>query len=245
MKKMLWLVALTGGLALVACTDEHLYHQLTVSGGSGTGEYRLGTRVTITADPPPAEQGFFAWAGDTAFLEQVRAPLATLTMPLQDVSITATYKNLPKYELTVTNGTGSGTYLEGTAVRVAAAPPADNLLFTAWAGDTLFLSNAQAAEATVTMPAQAIAIMALFEELVNEVSFSKDILPLFQRSCSYAGCHDAYYSTPLTNYQEIWESRLSSREQILSGKMPSAGPPLSPEEIEMYLLWMEQGAKNN
>ena len=65
--------------------------QLEVKSGSGTGLYSEGTQVTVTAGPPPLEQGFVGWVGDSQILADPEAPSTTATMPSMNVSIEAFY----------------------------------------------------------------------------------------------------------------------------------------------------------
>jgi len=68
---------------------------LTVVNGSGSGSYSPGTVVDITADPPPANQIFDQWTGDTAGVADLLAATTTLTMPPADAAVTATYRTPP------------------------------------------------------------------------------------------------------------------------------------------------------
>lgn len=67
------------------------------------------------------------------------------------------------HTLTVTNGTGSGTYTLSTVVSVSATVP-QGKRFVAWTGDTTYLS-ANTANANFTMPNVNCAITATFEDI--------------------------------------------------------------------------------
>lgn len=71
---------------------------LTVNDGSGGGGYDLGAIVTVTADPPPPGQEFSGWSGDTQILANPSAETTTATIPSIDVTITATYADVPSGE---------------------------------------------------------------------------------------------------------------------------------------------------
>jgi PA14 domain/Divergent InlB B-repeat domain len=87
-----------GSSAYVGIDTGASLYTLTVYNGSGDGTYLEGTRVTVSADPPPAGQQFSMWTGDTAILSnQLLSPTSAL-IPAMNVSITATY----------TGGGGSG-----------------------------------------------------------------------------------------------------------------------------------------
>ena len=68
---------------------------LTVKDGSGDGQYTEGTIVKITADPPPAQKKFAGWSGDTEILANPSEPTTTATTTSIDVTITATYADVP------------------------------------------------------------------------------------------------------------------------------------------------------
>jgi hypothetical protein len=85
-------------------------YSLTVSNGSGDGNYAAGTQVLVRADPPPQGQLFLRWDGDYAILTNFLEPTTTATIPLRDVAITAAYATSPTF---VESGTGAG---EGTGL---------------------------------------------------------------------------------------------------------------------------------
>ena len=68
---------------------------LTVNNGDGDGDYLQGTQVVVTADAAPSGQEFDVWTGDITALADPGAASTTLTMPASDVTITATYSDLP------------------------------------------------------------------------------------------------------------------------------------------------------
>jgi PA14 domain-containing protein/List-Bact-rpt repeat protein/fibronectin type III domain protein len=79
-------------------------YSLTVYNGTGDGSYPPGTEVTVTARPPQPGEEFEVWEGDIAILDDFTSATTQALIPLQDVSITATYS--------VSSG-GTGTGLRG------------------------------------------------------------------------------------------------------------------------------------
>ena len=71
---------------------------LTVKSGSGSRQYAAGTIVTVTADPPPPGKEFAGWSGDTQILANPSEATTSATIPSIDVTITATYANVPSGE---------------------------------------------------------------------------------------------------------------------------------------------------
>jgi hypothetical protein len=64
--------------------------------GRGSGPYTAGTMVTVTTDAPPAGQQFADWTGDIQILANPAVATTTATMPSIEVTITATYRELPR-----------------------------------------------------------------------------------------------------------------------------------------------------
>ncbi len=66
-------------------------YTLTVNSGSGGGEYAEGTNVTITADQPQVGYTFDKWTGSIANITNANSETTTVTIPSQNISLTATY----------------------------------------------------------------------------------------------------------------------------------------------------------
>lgn len=97
--------------------------------------------------------------------------------------------------------------------------------------------------------------------ITKTVSFKNDIIPILNKSCNMAGCHNtggkspdlsadkAYASLTIGNYLNIGTPDQSVVYLYLTGKktpqMPLGGSP-NPSNINQYILaWVQQGAKNN
>ncbi|MEI6289682.1 MAG: c-type cytochrome domain-containing protein [Chloroflexota bacterium] len=92
-----------------------------------------------------------------------------------------------------------------------------------------------------------------------EVSFSKDILPIFQTSC--VSCHGGERTSKgldLKTYDSLLKGSQNGSvlvpgdtansklmQSILSGKMPKRGNKLTQDQINLLLNWINSGAKNN
>jgi len=71
---------------------------LTVTNGSGTGNYTNGSPVTITATADPVGMVFSYWAinSGSPVIANINAPSTTLTMPINSAaSVTAIFTNIP------------------------------------------------------------------------------------------------------------------------------------------------------
>lgn len=237
-----WLALIAGSLG--ACDYAHLYHVLTVENGSGSGEYPLGRQILIEAAPADTGAAFFAWEGDTAFLEAVRAPQTLLTMPMQDVTVRATYRNLPRYSLEVVHGTGDGTYLAGTRVRITAVPSGNDETFVRWKGDTLHLERRDTAVTYVLIPEASVRVEAEFVE-IPKISFSREVRPIILLRCSTSNCHGQDREPFLLTYEQIRDNASAIRNSIINGQMPAGGLPLPAPERELILKWIAEGTLNN
>ncbi len=73
-------------------SDEAAY-TLTVNGGTGSGPYVSSTKASVTANMPPAGYAFDKWiVQGKATISDAANPTATVTMPAEDATITATYR---------------------------------------------------------------------------------------------------------------------------------------------------------
>ena len=94
---------------------------------------------------------------------------------------------------------------------------------------------------------------------VENVSFSKDIIPIFNQSCNTIGCHSengvAPDLSPVNAYQNLKDknmidlaspenSELYIRMTDVKNPMPLSGI-LSGKTVKTILVWIEEGAQNN
>jgi uncharacterized protein (DUF1800 family) len=134
-------------------------YSLTVVGGTGTGSYAAGTVVPITAGTAPAGQVFTNWTGGA--VANPTSASTTFTMGTSAVTLTANFAvPVPMYALTVSGGSGTGSYAAGAVVTIVASAPTSGNYFTGWSGATV--ANAALASTTLTMPAAATTVTAGF-----------------------------------------------------------------------------------
>lgn len=97
------------------------------------------------------------------------------------------------------------------------------------------------------------------EEESREISFARDIVPIFNASCNISGCHNtggvapvltadkAYNALTSANYIDTGTPENSELYLWLTGKrstpMPLSGP--DPSINSTVLAWIKQGALNN
>jgi hypothetical protein len=156
------LVTMSTNAVTLTATYVDVYYALTVIGGTGGGgTYTNGTKVAISADAPAFEKVFDRWAGDTQVVNNVTYTNALVTMPAQAVTLTATYKDIT-HTLTVTGGTGGGSYTNGRQVSISANTPAIGKAFGQWIGDTQYVNNVTYTNALVTMSTNAVSLTATY-----------------------------------------------------------------------------------
>ena len=137
---------------------------VTVINGTGGGEYKEGDTVTITANAPQTGQVFKNWTVNSGgvTLDNADSDATKFTMPKNDVRVIANFDTLPNYyTLTVTNGTGSGTYAEGASVTITANAPPAGQQFKEWT--TTGITLASTSPVTFTMPSNDVTATAIFE----------------------------------------------------------------------------------
>ncbi len=144
--------------------------QLSVVNGDGDGEYAAGAQVSIqAADNSNPELVFDRWAvqgADASILAAADASPTMLTMPSQDVTVTAEYA-AKTYEVVVTNGSGSGTYEAGQLVTVSANAPQPGEAFAQWQGAIDMAGpsfNPFSPSTTLTVPSGGITLTATYRD---------------------------------------------------------------------------------
>lgn len=84
--------------------------QLTVSNGTGSGEYAAEATVTITANAAPAWQVFYRWtSSDSTIFASASSATTTITMPTKNTTVTATYEDIPATTFSVHFDANGGT----------------------------------------------------------------------------------------------------------------------------------------
>jgi hypothetical protein len=78
-------------------------------------------------------------------------------------------------------------------------------------------------------------------------TFSGSVLPLMTSSCAKSGCHNTGSSNgpgALTNYTQIFNSRVRIREVVAGGQMPQDAT-FSGTQKAIITCWIDAGAPNN
>ena len=150
-------------------------YSLTVSNGTGGGNYPVGVMLSITANPPASGLVFDQWTG--ASVSNIFAATTTLVMPASNTMVAGTYKTAPvvtNYTLTVVNGSGGGSYPQNTIVPITANPAPNGQVFKQWTGATV--GNAFASSTTLVMPGSNAAVTATYIPAASNSSASSLVL---------------------------------------------------------------------
>ena len=127
--------------------DPATVHSVTVNNGTGSGSYVEGESVTITANAPETGKQFKEWTGTdglTFTKGSKSSSTAKFTMPANDVSVTATYEEIPAsptelFTVTFVDGQGntlkSETVEKGQAAKAPADPTREGFTFNGWDTD--------------------------------------------------------------------------------------------------------------
>lgn len=136
-------------------------YSLNVVNGTGSGQYKKDSIVTITAKDS-IHFVFTNWSGDTDIITSTAKKSTTITMPGKAASVQANYTPI-KYLLTVNSGKGGGSFAINTPVPVV-ANDSSNHTFTRWQADGVTFKQGGLKTDTLIMPGANTSITALYKE---------------------------------------------------------------------------------
>ena len=171
--------------------------RLTVVAGSGGGDYAPYARVAIRADDSSeAGRGFDHWGGPDSALVNSPSRATSVTMPLRNVSVKALY-NSTQYQLTVTGGSGSGSYVNGKKIRITPDDSsAQNRIFAHWAGsDSSAVDSAFNPTAFLIMPAKNAAIASVYGSRISSVSAAGSVTMILKKDGTLWACGSNFRGT--------------------------------------------------
>ena len=154
---------------------QQITHTVTVEQGTGSGEFAAGQIVTITAGTAPLGKEFDKWtsADGVTFVDEYDTT-TTFAMPAGNVTVTATFKDLPadNYNITVEiNGNGTAnsntsSAIAGTEITLTATP-SGGYQFKEWqvvSGGITIVDN------KFTMPENEVTVKAIFEAIAYDIT---------------------------------------------------------------------------
>ncbi|MDL2274304.1 DUF2436 domain-containing protein [Oscillospiraceae bacterium OttesenSCG-928-G22] len=130
---------------------------------SSGGTAREGKDIVFTATPD-AGYRVKGWTDNTAAVNGTNGTY-TISGITEAHTVTAEFELIPTHAVTVTGGTGGGTYAEGATVVVSADAPGANEKFKEWTAVGVTLTDPQAASVSFTMPTNAVELTATYEAL--------------------------------------------------------------------------------
>ena len=139
---------------------------LSVAGGTGSGNYPGGTSVNLLADDPAIHKEFSTWEVLSGGLEfgDILDENTSVTTGFSEATVKAVYTDV-LYNLTVTNGEGSGDYIVNADLTIVANTPAENMIFSGWElvqGDA-DINNLNSTETTVILNGGAAEVKANYK----------------------------------------------------------------------------------
>jgi len=152
------------------------------NGYNGSGSYEEGDVIVIYADEPEPDHQFERWNINPLinfihFTDRTN-PIAKFIMPNRDVKVEAVYRIVPNNNRLITITTNDGgtananvnSAPQGTIISIIAVAN-DNFKFLKWqvVSGSIALNNTNSST-TFTMPNTPVEIMAIFEELEEEIS---------------------------------------------------------------------------
>lgn len=110
------------------------YHTLTVNNGSGSGSVAEGSGRIIDGNQAPSTYEFDYWEiiSGNGTIDNVYSRQTTYRMGTTDGEVTAHYKPIPYFTVTVINGTGSGTYIRNSHPTIEMNPAPEGMQFLQW-----------------------------------------------------------------------------------------------------------------
>lgn len=143
-------------------------YTLTVTKGTGDGDYKQGATANITAEAPKKGYEFDHWSDALKCINDTTKPITTLTMPGQDLTVEALFKR--KFlDLTVTNGSGGGKCAYDSTVTITAEDSSHHT-FSHWSGDTDYVATTTEKQTTVKMPDQNVSVTANYNAIEYALS---------------------------------------------------------------------------
>ena len=162
---------------------------VTVTNGTGGGEYAEGATVKIKANAPETGKEFTSWTINGVSVDDKTKAEITFTMPANAVTATANY---------------------GDTVTITANEPGTNKEFIGWnSPDGVVFNNNTSIETTFTMPASNVTVNAVFGD-INKYS----VLVNYDAGGAASDSQTAYCGDPVTITAKNIEGKIFVRWEI-------------------------------
>ena len=156
-------------VVLTALFEDIIYNITVTNGTSSAPTAKYQEEVTVTANAPATDMYFDKWEVmglDTTGMDLTKTEIK-FQMPAGNVTFTAKYLPIEKYDIAVTDGTADKTQAKaGETVTITANPAPAGKVFDKWtcetAGVTIEFASATSESTTFAMPASEVKIKAHF-----------------------------------------------------------------------------------
>ena len=156
-------------VTLTAKLEDIIYNITVTNGTSSVPTAKYQEEVTVTANAPATDMYFDKWEVtglDTTGMDLTKTEIK-FQMPAGNVTFTAKYLPIEKYDIAVTDGTADKTQAKaGETVTITANPAPAGKVFDKWtcetAGVTIEFASATSESTTFAMPASEVKIKAHF-----------------------------------------------------------------------------------
>ena len=135
------------------------------------GNTNLNAQTIYVGNPEQNNRTLEVQPGTHRFVWDAATDLGTVTIPSFAVTVKVVEKN---FQVNVTGGSGSGSFVQGKSVTIAAASKT-GYTFTSWSGttaDTGILASATSASTTLTIPSRDVAYEATYTPNTYTVKFN-------------------------------------------------------------------------
>ncbi len=135
------------------------------------GNTNLNAQTIYVGNPEQNNRTLEVQPGTHRFVWNAAADLGSVTIPSFAVTVRVVEKN---FQVNVTGGTGSGSFVQGKSVTIAAATKT-GYTFASWSGaaaDTGILASATSASTTLTIPSRDVAYEATYTPNTYTVKFN-------------------------------------------------------------------------
>ena len=151
---------------LSGCAKTPALFEVSVTNGTGSGEYAVGENVTIKANDPKMGKEFSQWSLKGLVIDDLTKPELSFVMPSNDVTATALYKDIA-YEITLENCVANKESAKYGEMVTFTANEYQDQRFTKWnftGVDTTKLDLTKS-PITISMPANSIKVTAEYKDL--------------------------------------------------------------------------------
>ncbi len=175
-------------VTITIAENEVITYTVTVTKGTGGGEYEEGASVTLKANAPGVGERFTGWTLIGASVADTTQTEITFNMPTNAVTATANYEIIT-YNVNVEKGTATPNKpAQGVKVTITANEPEIGYKFDRWTTDYTDVSflNATSQETTFTMPNHDVTVTATYVKATYNISVTDCVAKKGEDTVGYA-----------------------------------------------------------